>query len=72
MKAKAYFEAIGRSDQSRGLTMLATRDGRKLWPIWARHAYVQGWMMQAPFNGEMRKQHRELARLASSTSSEQK
>lgn len=52
MKAKAYFEAIGRSDESRGLSLLAGRAQRLFWPQWAREAYARGRFRQGPWGAE--------------------
>lgn len=46
MKAKAFFEAQGRSAASRGLSITAGRGRRLTWPAWARDAYINGWNFQ--------------------------
>lgn len=46
MKAKAYFEALGRSASSRGLPITETRIMRQEWPRFAREAWAAGWLMQ--------------------------
>lgn len=46
MKAKAYFEALGRSASSRGLPITETRIMRQEWPKFAREAWAAGWLMQ--------------------------
>ena len=55
MKAKAFFEAQGRSAASRGLSITAGRGRRLTWPVWARSAWARGWLAQTnrwPSKGE--------------------
>lgn len=51
MRAKTYFEAMGRSASSRGLPLNYDRRGRLAWPEWARRAWAAGWLMQHPQHG---------------------
>ena len=46
LSGKRYFEALGRSAQSRGLPMNYERSKRSTWPMWARCAWTRGWLYQ--------------------------
>lgn len=46
MKAKVWFNALGRSDRSRGIGISRRNLERKGWPMWARAAYTRGWLDQ--------------------------
>lgn len=46
MKARVWFEALGRSAYSRGLSLNSGRASRVHWPAWARSAWARGWLAQ--------------------------
>lgn len=46
LAGKRYFEALGRSAQSRGLPIIYERAKRNQWPMWARCAWARGWLHQ--------------------------
>jgi hypothetical protein len=46
LAGKRFFESMGRSASSRGLSILANRLDRQNWPGWARSAYSRGWVVQ--------------------------
>lgn len=46
MKARIYFEALGRSAASRHIGWATERARRFMWPDWARHAYLAGYLQQ--------------------------
>jgi len=48
MKGKVYFESIGRREAALGISFCAGREKRSEWPMWARRAYVKGWLGQSP------------------------
>lgn len=45
LAGKRWFEALGRRASSRGEAMFLGQE-RQLWPLWARHAYTDGWLFQ--------------------------
>lgn len=49
LAGKRYFEALGRSHESRGVPYLASEGAMKGWPAWARSAYCLGRVRQAPY-----------------------
>ena len=50
LAGKRYFEALGRSAYSRGLSLSYDRPARLRWPMWARTAWAKGWLMQGQRN----------------------
>ncbi len=40
-----WFEALGRRERSKGLPAW-TGGSRYAWPLWAKHAYTDGWLDQ--------------------------
>ncbi len=53
MKARARFYARGQSESARGIPFVAYRLF-KLWPVWARQAYVDGWNDARPWKVKFR------------------
>lgn len=43
---KRWFEALGRSHESRGVPYFLNRAERQLWPQWAQRAYCLGRLNQ--------------------------
>lgn len=46
LAGRRYFEALGRSAQSRRLPIIYERSKSKAWPLWARAAWTRGWLHQ--------------------------
>lgn len=46
LAGKRWFEALGRSESSRGLPLNHRRHERSTLPIWARSAIARGWLFQ--------------------------
>jgi len=48
---KAYFEALGKRRALSGLGVLLGAKERLTWPLWAREAWLSGWVFHAPMAG---------------------
>lgn len=46
MKAKIWFEGLGRRARAMGISHLKTRANRRKWPIWAQRAWARGYILQ--------------------------
>lgn len=51
-----WFEAIGRRAKSKGMPLLAGRIDRIKWPMWARRAWVCGWLDQGSVRAQAQKE----------------
>lgn len=56
LTGKRWFEAIGRRAKSKGMPLLAGRIDRIKWPMWARRAWVCGWLDQGSVRAQAQKE----------------
>lgn len=48
LAGKRYFDALGRSEEARGVRYINTRPEREGWPLWAKKAYCRARLVSPP------------------------